>query len=226
VEEQTKLEVVDVTHRAGKGLVEGIITGLKRTFDESAFFAGGAAAAAFASWLRNRGLAQRAETVQQARDLYTQGKHQEAIELVIKAEPFGIGYGDEAVMLSVVALVLKIFIDFGQEDKIEPYLDALDALDIDARKRLAMTLSKFQTDQQRAEMMFHLADGQGDVGANVTRALKISRIILDPEDHTANQFFTALGGAVYRGFGDHDEKVRAARQRIQEKKEERKRKAL
>ncbi len=199
---------------ASRGILDQLARGVKHGLDEAAFFTGGAVGGYLMNYFRGRGQAQKAEVVDKARALYTEGKHDEARELIIQSHLFGIGHGDECGMLATLAFVIQFFLDADEEALIGPFLNALDALDEETLERLRLSLAVIESVEERGKMMVKLAKTPGNLRTRIRQHCRIAGIVLDPANHPANVLVDAIGGAFTRAFTGRAAKLQAERNRL------------
>lgn len=201
-----------------KTVWEQLWRGLKASLDEAALFGGGAIGAYLINYFQNRGQQQKVRALEKAQKLHAEGKHEEAQQLVVQSQLFGIGYQDEMGMLCAIAYFVQFCVDAGEEVRIGPFLDALDGLDEETKERLERSFAVIDSVEERGQILVRLSGMPGDLATSIPQVCRISRIDLDPKNHPATVLVDEIGGAINHAFGGYTAKLEAERQRLRDRR--------
>ncbi len=203
-----------VTEKAAEGMVRGFWHGIKKSLDEAFFLASGAVGGYLASYFAGRGQKEKAEAYEKARQFHIEGKHEAAREIIIQADIFGIGYGDEAGTFFATLWAIQFLLDSKEAKKIEPFLDALDALDKETKDRLIRVMAKIGSVEESGKVLVKLARTPGELKQQVRKLARIAGIEQDPKNHPANVLVTEVGEAFSGAFKGYAGKVKTGKVKI------------
>jgi tetratricopeptide (TPR) repeat protein len=198
---------------AKKGVVHHIKRFLAGTADEVVGAAVWALLARLSSSLF-KGHGYQPEVVEKARELFKEGKTEEAERLIIESNFFGIGYGDEANELAAIVWAIQFYADCGELDKAQRLVDQLASLDASTLDHLRMVIAKFGNVEEAGKALVKL--GQLDNAAQSIS--KIVGIHKDPAEHPARVLLTEISEAVSHVAQESRDNRQAIRQRLEAKR--------
>lgn len=195
----------EAKQKAREGFLKGVLRGMGHAMDEVGFLSMGA----LATHLFHQAMSPKSgngEVLQRARKLIEEGRTEEAGELIIKAKPFGIGFGDEAGFLAGLGWAIQFFYDSDEPAKADLLVDTLAELGPDALRRLRRSLAEVESVEETGKILVKIAQ----VGSPQERIAKIARIVgisLDPKDHPAHVLVDSLSDAFSAATENYRAKV-------------------